>query len=292
MPGYATVRGDLIFFDRGVEGLSDEAFRLMSLCFFGPGRTVLGVRRFTVADVLARMPAWGADKAQAALDELEAAGLVEHDPQARLLFFAPQFEHAPIRGLNSIRGAIKVLEELPDSPALIRPLEHLLEAVDLELEKPAGSKVRSELTGLTGDFEARLKASRALITPLEGVSGGETQANTPSGPPLEGVSSNETQPDTPSEPPSEGVSGCKKQSGTPLGGGREGVSPRARALPEQEPEQEQYPEQETPSKSPPTARASPGRLALGEQGGREGPGTQEGHGKGKYGHLDQRKRQT
>ena len=213
MPGYCTVRGDLIFFDRGVEDLSDAAFRLLGFCFFGPGRTVLGVRRFTLPDALARMPAWDQNKAQEALDDLIAADLVEHDPKARLLFFAPQFDHAPIRGLNSIRGAVKVLEELPDSPALVRPLEHLLEAVELELDK-AGGRNRAELTGLAGDFKSRLDKARALIARPKIP---ENKASAGPEPPSEGVSASKSQGDTPFQGGREGVSGNKTQAETPLG---------------------------------------------------------------------------
>lgn len=300
MPGYCTVKGDLIFFDREVEGLSDAAFRLMNFCFYGPGRTVLGVRRFTPHDPLPRLPSWDGEKAQAALDELLAAGLVEHDPRARLLFFAPHFDHAPIRGLNSIRGAVKVVEELPDSTALIRPLEHLLKAIDLEIEKPGGSKAHSELTDLAGEFEARLTKAKALVqlprpktpgneatagpeAPSEGVSGSKTQADTPFKGGRKGVSRCQTQADTPFEGGREGVSGNETQADTPLEGGREGVSPRARALPEPDPD----PEPNPPLKPPPSARASPGHLELMGQGGQQG--RQKGQGKGKYGHLDQRK---
>ncbi len=45
-----------------------------------------GVRRFTCADILARVPAWSQAVAEAALAELVAAGLVLYDPAARLLF--------------------------------------------------------------------------------------------------------------------------------------------------------------------------------------------------------------
>ena len=55
MAGYRTIKGDQLFYDKDIEGLSDSAYYLIGFCFFGPDRTIFGVRRFTLPGVLAPM---------------------------------------------------------------------------------------------------------------------------------------------------------------------------------------------------------------------------------------------
>ena len=166
MAGYCTIRGDQLWYDQAVEGLSDTAHRLLMYCFHGPGRTMLGVRRFTPQDALARVPAWTMETAQAALEELQEAGLVEYDTDTRLLFVAPYFDHSPVKGVKSISGAINALEGLPDSSVLAKPLIHVLEAVQQELGKPQKEHARQELTGLAQALESRLALVQRLGEPI------------------------------------------------------------------------------------------------------------------------------
>ena len=301
MAGYCTIKGDQLWYDQAVEGLSDSAHRLLMYCFHGPGRTMLGVRRFTPQDALARIPAWTMETAQTALEELQGAGLVEYDTGTRLLFVTPYFEHSPVKGIKSISGAINALEGLPDSPVLAKPLEHVLEAIHQELGKSQKQHARQEMTDQAQALESRLAVVQSLqetnVEPLDKPIPEPTpnlqeqeQAH-PISPRTESPEAkNASEPilDAPSmghpeyeSHPGWGIQGMRTTADAPS----MGHPPRVRARPDPEPEPD--PEPNPPLKPPPCARASPGKLELLGQGERQG--RQRGRGKSKYGHLDQRR---
>ena len=154
MAGYFTIDGDKFFYQAKVEGLSDEAFRLHTFCLCGPGRTMLGVRRFTVPDAAARFPHWKADTLNQALAELEAAGLVIYDRETRLLLATLTFEHAPIKGYKSLNGAARRLTELPDSPVLVPVINHML-AEAAAAKSGASKKMTEALAALEVEFSEK-----------------------------------------------------------------------------------------------------------------------------------------
>jgi hypothetical protein len=261
-------------YDRRVENLSSDAYRLFMLTLYSRGRTMLGVMRFVAADAVARVRAWDEGAVQAALNELLSSGLVEYDQEARLLFNPMALEFAPVKGLNQVRGALAVLREFPDSPVLLPALEHVMAAAEAESRGKARDTLRDlpELLAELGERRAALAgpADKPLPTPstprCQGVS-------TPLAPPPEGV-------DSPLIPPAEGV-GMGSQGG-PEGldrGSRACACPRGRArAPDPDPEPEEPPQ--TPP--PETAGATVGAAGGKGQGGVKGAS--------RYELLDPRKR--
>ena len=112
MGGFSAIRGEILDYDRRVEALSSDAYRLFMMTFYSRGRTMLGVMRFVPADAVPRVRDWAEPDARAALDELQTAGLVDYDEDARLLFNPMALDFAPIRGLNQVRGAVATLRRI------------------------------------------------------------------------------------------------------------------------------------------------------------------------------------
>ena len=201
MSGFCTVKRDEMSYDQRLVGLSDAAFRLHTYLWQGFGQNLCGLRRFVLGEAQV-WTGWEPEKARAAFDELMAAGMVVYDEDLKLCFVPLALEHSPISGVNAIKGALKVLEGLPDSPVLRPVLEHLLaqlppEAREMETRAGRGGKAGEaaaktvrELSGLAESLMARLKSCT---------------------PPGEGEG-------TRSAPGAQG-------EGSPLGGGGQGVKP-------------------------------------------------------------------
>lgn len=219
MAGFFSLRSDVQSYDPRLEALSDAANRLHDFCLFYEGRTMVGVRRFTVAEVLARFPRWDEAHCQAAMEELEASGLVVYDPAARLVFASMTFDHSPVKGLNAVKGAAKRLAELQDSTTLLGPLEHVLGAMpEAEAEAAAKTKektrerAQADLARIENELQTRLERLQNSKFPRGGTKGDEAETSQAkqARPPMEGVS-------TPYQGGMEGVNGQSQHVG--------GVSP-------------------------------------------------------------------
>lgn len=159
MPGYCTIRGDVLDYDPRVEALSSDAYRLFMLTLYSQQRTMLGVMRWVPADVVPRVRAWDESAAWAALEELQGVGLVAYDQEARLLFNPLALEFSPIRSVNQVKGAWGALQYLPDSPVLLPAARQILEAA--EALDPSAARDLPEIT-------ARLRARLSTLERLAG----------------------------------------------------------------------------------------------------------------------------
>ena len=188
---------------------------------------MVGVRRFTVAEVLARFKRWDEALCLGALQELIAARLVVYDPKARLVFAAMTFDHSPLigKGPKTIKGACGKLGEFPDSPALVPALKHVLDALE-DAMGTAAEASKAELGRWLTSLQIRLEQIQSANpeAPLMGYPGEETQAGQlgKPGSPMQGVS-------MPHARGIDGVSGAGAISG---GQGGTHTTPSNRSSPE------------------------------------------------------------
>ena len=323
MPGYCTIRGDVLDYDRRVESLSSDAYRLFMLTLYSPARTMLGVMRFVAADALPRVRGWTEADALAALAELQAVDLVLYDDQARLLFNPMALEFAPIRGANQVKGAAQALRALPDSPVLLPALRQVLEAgataaqgkdagrelpeVMAELQRrwealnPPSDQAPSEppSRGVEGGSEG---ASRGVEAPPEGgrrgVGGGSeppsrgvgapSEGGMPPGPLYSGLGGDAPTCCGQGKPPRSPLEGGFEGASRGLEGGSKGVSRARGRASESESESESGSGLRSPPKAPPaqTEGAAGGR-GIGQEEACEG---KKGEGGSRYEYLDPRKR--
>lgn len=250
MAGYASINRDRLWYDTcpAERGLSDAGFRLFMWALSGPGGNLLGVRRWRPADVLPHMPGWDEAKVAAALAELEALGLVAHDP-ARLLLACPAvLEHCPVRGLKSLQGAVKLLADLPDSHVLAGALAHLAEAAEetragLRDAKRDGPKVDT----VAGEIEAR--AARLPDAPPMGHRWGTDGAWM--GHPAQADQKNHAEKKLPGDAAARGDTPPQMGHGWGMDGAS-GFGP-----PEPEPEPEPEEDKDPPKKAPPKSGRGP-----------------------------------
>ena len=147
-------------------------------------RTWAGTRRFFPEEPLPYMPDLTVERIQAALDALKAAGLVDYDPEAQLIFTPLVLEMQAYVGHKSVAGAAGGIKDFPDSPLLIPILEHLAlaeeEAAAEAREKAEamreGEKKEKALAAVTkmDELAQGLRARRAKIaktgSPIDGAS--------------------------------------------------------------------------------------------------------------------------
>lgn len=287
MSGYTTIRGDVLDYDRRVENLSSDAYRLFMLTLYSPQRTILGVMRWVPGDAVPRARAWDEAQVLQALAELVDAGLVLYDPAARLLFNPMALEFSPIHNANQVKGAATALAGLPDSPVLLAPLAQVL-----EVAQGLDPKTARDLA----EIVARLRVRRANLERL-------TTAPIPMASPID---TPVIPIDSPCQAPMDGLAmgmpgvsdgvgmGIQAEEGPPTTycGGPEGGPQKdthgipmamgsrvgACALPDPIPKPEEPPQ--TPP--PETARATAGAA------GSKGKGDAEGA--SRYEHLDPRNR--
>jgi hypothetical protein len=326
LPGYCTIRGDVLDYDRRVESLSSDAYRLFMLTLYSPARTMLGVMRFVAADALPRVRGWTEADALAALAELQAVDLVLYDDQARLLFNPMALEFAPIRGANQVKGAAQALRALPDSPVLLPALRQVLDAGQAAMGGKDGRELPEIMAELRRRWEALQPPSDQAPSepPSRGVEGGSEGASrgveAPSKGGRRGVEGGSEPPSRGVEAPSEGgmppsplysglggdtptSCGQGKPPRSPLEGGSEGASrgveggseggrrgsrEYARALPNPNPNPENpEPEEDPPKAPPPGPGDEAGGRGMGQKEGCEG---KKAEGGSRYEHLDPRKR--
>ncbi len=175
-------------------------------CFHGPGRTLLGLRRFRPQDVLPFLPGWSVQQARETLEELVKAGLVLYDPEQRVLFVTVQYEHSPISGIKSLQGAIKALEDFPPSPVLRPVVEHLWTGLAEAGAAMSGAKAEAVLAAMANHLKAwqerlgrRAAGGIARGEPQGGHEAQDTAARPPSGRSEPGgLGQNAPNPDAPS----------------------------------------------------------------------------------------------
>jgi hypothetical protein len=146
-------------YDRRVENLSSDAYRLFMLTLYSQQRTMLGVMRWVPADVVPRVRAWDEATAVAALEELQGVGLVAYDQDARLLFNPMALEFSPIRSVNQVKGAWGALQYLPDSPVLLPAARQIMAAA--EALDPSAAR---DLPEIVIRLRARLAGLERLAT--------------------------------------------------------------------------------------------------------------------------------
>ena len=149
-------------------------------------RTWAGTRRFFPEEPLPYMPDLTVERIQAALDALKAAGLVDYDPEAQLIFTPLVLEMQAYVGHKSVAGAAGGIKDFPDSPLLIPILEHLASAEEeaaTEAREKAeamreGEKKEKALAAVAkmDELAQELRARRAKIaktgSPIDGASKG------------------------------------------------------------------------------------------------------------------------
>ena len=90
------------------------------------------------------------------MDALKAAGLVDYDPEAQLIFTPLVLEMQAYVGHKSVAGAAGGIKDFPDSPLLIPILEHLASA-----EEEAAAEAREKAEAMR-EGEKREKALAAV----------------------------------------------------------------------------------------------------------------------------------
>jgi len=157
LAGYCKIDGDALAYDGRLEGLTDRAYRLLHFIWHGPGRTMIGARRFHPRDALARNPHWALEQIQEAMGELIVAGLAFYDQERAICYCPLTMEHQPPTGPKVAKGAATRLQELPESPALIPafgPILACLQEAQTMLKK---EELRAEFQQLAAALRARLE---------------------------------------------------------------------------------------------------------------------------------------